>query len=121
MAKLLMNLRNVPEDEADEVRAWLRDNGLEFYETTPSPWGISGGGIWISNDADIVRARTLMDEYQQQRRQQALARQADAERDGSAETFAGSLRERPLLMLGKLLAIIGVLAFTLALPHCMLR
>ena len=30
MAKLLLNLRNVPEDEADEVRAWLKDNSLAF-------------------------------------------------------------------------------------------
>ena len=49
MAKLLLNLRNVPEDEADEVRAWLKENSLAFYETQPSPWGISGGGIWIED------------------------------------------------------------------------
>ncbi|MGH8025314.1 MAG: DUF6164 family protein, partial [Pseudoxanthomonas sp.] len=35
MAKLLLNLRNVPDDEADEVRAWLTESGMDFYETQP--------------------------------------------------------------------------------------
>ncbi len=43
MARLLFNLRNVPADEADEVRALLRAHGFAFHETPPSPWGISAG------------------------------------------------------------------------------
>ncbi|MBI5441365.1 MAG: hypothetical protein HY900_09165, partial [Deltaproteobacteria bacterium] len=41
-----LNLRNVPADEADEVRDLLRANAIDFYETQPSPWGISSGGLW---------------------------------------------------------------------------
>ena len=39
MAKLFLNLRNVPGDEAHEVRELLRTNAIDFYETPPSPWG----------------------------------------------------------------------------------
>ena len=121
MAKLLLNLRNVPDDEADEVRGWLKESGIEFYETTPSSWGISSGGIWIREDAQIARAKVLMADYQAQRRQRAQADHAAARSDGSAETFSGLLRRRPWYVLGMLAAIIGIIALTLALPYLFLR
>lgn len=121
MAKLLLNLRNVPDDEADEVRGWLKDSGIEFYETTPSSWGISSGGIWIREDAQIARAKALMADYQAQRRRRAQADHAAARGDGSAETFASLLRQRPWYVLGMLAAIIGIIVLTLALPYLFLR
>jgi hypothetical protein len=121
MAKLLLNLRNVPDDEADEVRAWLKESGIAFYETRPSPWGISNGGIWVSEDDDIVRAKALMADYQRKRGEQARARQAAAERDGTAETFATLLRDRPWYVVGMVIAIIGILAMTVMLPQLFLR
>jgi hypothetical protein len=36
MSKPLMYLRNVPDDEADEVRAMLDAQRVAFYETRPS-------------------------------------------------------------------------------------
>ena len=121
MAKLLLNLRNVPEDEADEVRAWLKENSIAFYETQPSPWSISGGGIWIEDDEQIIRAKALMADYQAQRAQQARVMRDEALRDGRAETFASLLQSRPLYVLGVLVAIIGIVVLTLALPHLFLR
>ena len=121
MAKLLLNLRNVPDDEAEEVRGWLRDSGIEFYETGPSSWGISSGGIWIREDAHIARAKALMAGYQAQRRQRAQTDLAAARRDGSAETFGGLFRQRPWYVLGMLAAIIGIIVLTLALPYLFLR
>ena len=62
MAKLLLNLRHVPQDEADEVRELLSTNGIDYYETRPSLWGISAGGIWL-HDAGLhadMTARTLL-------------------------------------------------------------
>ena len=67
MSKLLMNLRNVPDDEADDVRAMLDAQRIAFYETRPSIWGISAGGIWVTDDAAFADARRAMDDYQQQR------------------------------------------------------
>jgi len=121
MAKLLLNLRNVPEDEAAEVRAWLEQHGLPWYETRPSLWGISHGGIWLREDSDLPRAKALMADYQAQRGQQARAERADALRDGSAETFGSLLQRRPGYVLGVLAAIVGILGLTLALPYLLLR
>ncbi len=121
MAKLLLNLRNVPDDEADEVRAWLAESGMDFYETQPSPWGISHGGIWMRDDADIGRAKQMMATYQAQRQRRAQAEHATAQEDGTAETFGDLLRKRPLYVLAMLGAIIAIVALTLALPYLYLR
>ncbi len=121
MAKLLLNLRNVPADEADEVREWLARETIDFYETTPSPWGISSGGIWIRDDAEVARARLLMADYQARRRQRARAALEASIEDGSAETFAGLLRRRPGYVLAVLAGMIAIVALTLALPYIILR
>ncbi|MBD9477629.1 DUF6164 family protein [Pseudoxanthomonas sp. PXM02] len=120
MAKLFLNLRNVPGDEADEVRDLLRSNAIDFYETQPSPWGISAGGLWIEDADQLARAKVLMADYQATRRDHARAQQAADEREGRAETFAGLLQSRPLYVVGVLAAMITIIALTLALPWLLL-
>ena len=120
MSKLLLNLRHVPDDEADDVRALLREHRIEFYETQPSRWGISHGGIWISNAADVAEAKRLMAAYQLQRQTRARAEHAAAQRDGTAETFASVLREQPLRVVLSVLAIVLLLGLV-ALPAILLR
>lgn len=119
MAKLLLNMRMVPADEADDVRAFLRDNGIAFHETRPSRWGISHGGIWISSDEDHPRARRLMDAYQAARQARARAERAQALADGTADTFGDLARREPLRVAGILLAIAGLLLLV-ALPIMLL-
>ena len=60
MTTLLLNLRRVPDDEADEVRALLEQNRILFYETAPSMWGISSGGMLLSaaDSVDATISRT---------------------------------------------------------------
>src|SRR5687767_10392542 len=67
MAKLLLNLRDVPDDEADDVRALLDAHGIAWYETRPSPWGVSHGGIWISDADRHAEAKAHLDAYQKRR------------------------------------------------------
>lgn len=116
MAKLLLNMRQVPEDEADDVRAMLREARLEFYETQPSRWGISYGGIWIARDEDIAEAKRLMADYQAGRRERARAERAAALRDGTAETFADVARREPLRVLLSVLGILAMLALLALVP-----
>lgn len=73
MATLLMNLRNVPDDEADEIRALLEQRGFEVYETPPNRWGISAGGIWLRDDERLAEARALLEDYQARRQARARA------------------------------------------------
>lgn len=119
MAKLLLNMRMVPDDEADDVRGFLDANGIGWHETRPSRWGISHGGIWISEDGDYPRARALMDDYQAGRQARARADRAATLRDGSAETFADMLRREPVRVVGLLLGIALGLALV-ALPVLLL-
>lgn len=104
MSKLLLNLRDVPDDEANDVRRFLDSGGIGYYETPPNRWGISGA-IWIREDGDVAQAKRLMAEYQRERQVRARAERAEAERNGTAETFADVLRTRPLQVA---LAVIGI-------------
>lgn len=115
-----MNLRNVPEDEADDVRAMLDAHQIAFYETKPSIWGVSAGGIWVTEDAAFAEARRAMDDYQQQRAIRARAEYAAAKRDGTAETFITVLRAEPMRVVLSLLGILFALALV-TLPFFLLR
>lgn len=117
---LLMNLRNVPDDEADEVRDMLDAQGIAFYETRPSIWGVSAGGIWVTEDAAYPDARRAMDDYQRQRRDRARAEYAAAKRAGTAETFVTMLRAEPLRVVMSVLGILFILVL-MALPVILLR
>jgi hypothetical protein len=105
MSKLLLNLRDVPDDEADDVRRFLDSSGIGYYETRPSLWGISGGSIWIRDDGEFAEAKRLMAEYQRDRQVRAREQRAEAERTGAVETFADVLRTQPLRVA---LAAIGI-------------
>lgn len=120
MAKLLLDLRHVPDDEADDVRAFLDEAGIGYYETRPNRWGITAGGIWIADDADHPRARELMTAYQATRRDRARAEHAAARREGRLPGLGDQLREDPLRVLGILAAIV-LLAGLTALPWFLLR
>ena len=108
MAKMLLNLRHVPEDEADDVRAFLDANGIAWYETTPGLFGISLGAIWIKHDSDFPEARRLMSDYQEGRTWKLRA-----------ETFGSLLRERPGWVIVRIIGIIALLVL-MALPGYLL-
>ncbi len=120
MAKLLLNLRNVPDDEADDVRALLHDHDIAYYETSPGFWNISLGGIWVRDDAAFAEAKRLMAEYQAQRGARVRAEHEAARRDGTAGTFMAVLRNEPVRVLSAVLGILFALALVL-LPALLLR
>jgi hypothetical protein len=120
MSRLLLNLRNVPDDEADDVRAMLDANRIDFYETTPSIWGISAGGIFVKDGLQFDRAKRLMADYQEQRRTRVRAEYAAAREAGTAETFWTVLRAEPLRVVLTLLGIAFLLGLV-ALPVYLLR
>ncbi len=120
MSKLLLNLRHVPDDEADDVRAMLDENHIAYYETPPSFWGLFAGGIYVKEDATIDRAKRLMAEYQAQRQVKARAEHAAAVRDGTAETFESTLRAEPGRVVLTLIAIILLIGL-MAVPALLLR
>ncbi len=109
MSKLLFNLRNVPDDEADEVRALLERNGIRTYETRPSPFGISSGAIWLKDVEQHPLAKRLLAEYQSDRLQRVRGESEAARREGRVPGFLAAARAQPWAMLLLVLAIAAVL------------
>jgi hypothetical protein len=118
VSKLLLNLRDVPDDEADDVRRFLDASGIGHYETPPNRWGISGA-IWIRDDGDVAEAKRLMADYQRERQARARTELAEAQRSGTAETFAHVLRTQPLRVVLTLIGI-ALLLGLMALPVLLL-
>lgn len=110
MATLLLNLRNVPDDEADEVRALLDENRIDCYETRPSLWGVSAGGIWLAEDAQVGQARALLADYQSRRSASARAEREAALREGRVLGSWAGIRAQPLQALAAVLGIVLMLA-----------
>lgn len=110
MALLLFRLRNVPDDEADEVRHLLYENSIEFYETNAGNWGISMPAIWLRNDDDYDLAFSLLHQYQQSRSQRMRAEYEADKAAGTAETQLSRLRREPFKVLVYLL-IVGVFIY----------
>ncbi len=119
MAILLLNLRHVPDDEADEVRALLDAQGIDYYETQPGPFGISAGGLWLSDPIHEDRARLRLREYQAQRASRAHEERETDRREGRLRGTWGLLRENPLQAVAAVIGILFVLAVTL-LPFLLL-
>ncbi|MGY6553569.1 MAG: DUF6164 family protein [Wenzhouxiangella sp.] len=109
MPKLLLNLRNVTEEEAEEVAELMSEHGIEHYRTPVGPFGITAGGIWLRQADDFPRARVLMDAYQAERSRRVRAELEQARREGRADTFWTQLRRHPL----RTLLFLGFAAFIL--------
>lgn len=109
MPVLLLNLRNVPDDEADEVRALLDNDGIDYYETRPSLWGVSGGGLWLPDDSQEQQARSRLATYQAERGEKARRERAQALSEGRAPSAWTAFRENPLRALATLLGILLML------------
>lgn len=93
--RLLLNLRNVPDDEVEEVLALLTEHHIEHYTTPAGPFGISGGGIWVRDIEDCDRAKALFDEYQAKRALRAAEEKARAKARGEHESLWSLWRRRP--------------------------
>jgi hypothetical protein len=120
MAKFLMTLRDVPDDEADDIRALLDAASIAYYETKPSLWGVSGGGFWIVDDERIVDAKARLAEYQTDRARRVRAEREADRAAGRLDPPWAALRRNPLQALAALLGIVLMIALTL-LPFVLLR
>ncbi|NOX93115.1 MAG: hypothetical protein GXP18_11925 [Gammaproteobacteria bacterium] len=104
MAVRLFPLRGVPDDEADDIRALLTDNSIEFYETSAGNWGISMPAIWLRDDSQLQHAKALIADYQAERAAQQRDIYAQLKREGKHRTFWVLFWEEPL----KVIAYIGI-------------
>ena len=109
MATQIVNLRGVPEDEADEIRALLELHEFDYYETPGGAWGMSMPGFWLKDDIDVERAKTILLEYQQERRDRIANEYQDLKRKGLQPTIWRTFIAAP----SRYLLLIVLIAFVL--------
>ena len=109
----LMNLRHVPDDEADEIRALFEENNVSYYETPPSRWGISMGGFWVHDEQEAERAKALLEDYQLKRVQEQRALYQQDLAEGRTGGLWFRLRQKPVTPLAASAAIIGIALISL--------
>jgi hypothetical protein len=111
VAVLLMKLRLVPDDELAEIEALLEAHAIDYYSTSAGMFGISLPALWLVDGAQLPQARSLLEDYAQQRRQQARSLQQALQEAGRARTMLDIARENPLrfvLYLGCIVALVAL-------------
>jgi hypothetical protein len=106
MSVLLFRLRNVPDDEAEDVRELLNDNGIEFYETSAGNWGISTAAIWLKDKEQLESTQTLIEKYQTERGITQRHNYEELKKSGGHKTLLDAFKENPLRFIAYL-AIAG--------------
>ena len=112
MPAKLFSLHNVPDDEADEVRGLLRSNEIDFYETPAGNWGVSVSYIWLYDENDLEKAKTLIADYQKERLIRVRDEYEQLGRTGRRRTLTNVIRENPLRFVVYLVAIAVVIYFS---------
>jgi hypothetical protein len=110
MAKKLIVIRNMPDDELSDIHALLTDNQIEYYETPAGNWGISMPAFWVSNDSDFPRAKALLQTYEDERQKRVRAEYNALKQTGKQRTVFDEIREKPLRFL-LYMAFIGFLLY----------
>ncbi len=113
MARLLLRLSQVPEDEAQAVRELLDQAGIDFYETQAGRWLLGVHALWLTHNEDEAEALALLNAFHQQRQADALAQQAELESQGIQPRFIDRLITQPLSIIWRLVVILLILAIGL--------
>lgn len=114
MSTLIFRLNHVEEDEAEEVRQLLRDHELEFYETNAGRWGVSVAGLWLKDESRADHARSLLQDYAEQRQRQQRIDYLEARRRGELPSHWQRFKLAPAryIAIGLLVATIAYLSIS---------
>ncbi len=109
MAKILFKLRNVPDDEAEEVRELLANHHIDYYETSAGNWGVSMPALWVKDDNQFREAKKLFDAYQEARSIRVREEYVRLKCEGRNKTVLDSMRENPVLFVAYILIVLTLL------------
>ncbi len=119
MARLLFKLAQVPDDEAQEIRALLDEHQIRYYETDAGFFRVGLDAIWLSDNAQEEQARELIREYQVTRALQQQQNYAQLVEAGQVPSVWQHFCANPIRFVAALVAIVFVAALTLV-PFVML-
>ena len=120
MSVLLFRLRNVLDDEADDIRELLNDHHLEFYETSAGNWGISTAAIWLNNTDDLENAKSLIEEYQIKRGISERDKYEQLKISGKNKTLYSAFINKPIRFIVYLI-IVGFVIYVSTKPFLMIN
>ena len=112
MGALLLRLKNVPEDEYQEVCDLLDAHDLAYYETNAGFWGVGMAAIWLYDADQLAKAHDLLNEYMRSRQMKMQADYEKALSNGEVRTLRSTFSQQPVTFTLYLLAIIGILALS---------
>lgn len=107
-------LGGVPDDEADDLRALLEENEIDYYEVPASFMGVSPASLWLQDASEYPRARALIDHYQIERSAHARSEYARLGSEGRQRTLFDSMRDRPVRFFLYLAIMAAILYFSLS-------
>ncbi len=110
MTTLLFRLDDVPEDEADEVRQLLEEQGFETYETSAGFWKSGVAAIWLANPDQMTEARAAITAYQQARAARMQQTYASLQASGEAPSVWRLLQANPWQFIACLVAVTAIAA-----------
>lgn len=113
MASLLFKLNNVPDDEANEVRALLTEHQIAFYETNAGFFRVGLDAIWLHDSSQLEMAKNLLRDYQQKRYQSQRELFDQSLEKGEVETLWQRITHQPIRFFAAMLAVAFVLSLTL--------
>ncbi len=113
MAKLIFKLRNVPEDEALEVRELLESNGIEYFETFAGSWGMSMPALWVKDNDQYQHARELIEAYSKDRSNKIKTEYELLKARGEAKTMWDNFVDDPFRFIAYMIGVSLVLYFSL--------
>lgn len=108
MSRLLINLRDVPLDEQEEIHALLQAEQIDYHETSAGVFGLSVAALWVNDQAQFRHARQLLDAYALERQQRMRAQREAEQAVGGTRTMLGMILERPLRFIGCFLLLVGI-------------
>ena len=113
MPTLLLKLRNIPEDEYEEVCALLNEHDIHFYETKVGFWGIGMAGLWLRDNQQLEQAQQLLSGYMAKRQVRAKEAYEESIIEGTNRTLLSTFKQQPVTFLLYLLALVVVLGLTI--------
>ena len=114
MPELLLKLKQVPEDEHEEILALLEEHNVDYYETTAGFWGIGLQGLWLRDTQRLAEVKNLLHEYQLARQVRVREEYQKACEEGRQRTLWSTFSQQPLMFVLYLLLVVGLIAITVS-------
>lgn len=113
MPTLLLKLKNVPDDEYEEICELLISHHVEYYETSVGFWGIGMAAIWLRDAAQLDLAHDILNTYTKNRQEKAKQEYKQKLEAGEARTILSTFSQQPIMFVLYGLALFIILGLSI--------